>query len=185
MKVQDVFDRLKQEGSWVNWNHTADHVLFGDGDAEITGIAVGWMPTFPNLQKALDNECNLYVTHEPLYVGIANSFGVFNGGDIGDVEILANPDALQGHLLEEDDAWIKKREWLEQHEMNVLRCHDVWDDFPVIGIHGAWAQWLGFHNPPLKQVKFYEVHDVSGRTLRDVVQQIADHVKILGQECVH
>jgi putative NIF3 family GTP cyclohydrolase 1 type 2 len=55
----------------------------------------------------------------------------------------------------------------------------------VIGIHGSWAQWLGFHNPPLKQGKFNEVHDVSGRTLQDIAKLVADHLKILGQECVH
>ena len=79
----------------------------------------------PEFAKTLDNGCNLYVTHEPLWVGIANSFGVYIGGSIADVGDLSNPNELQGQFLEEDDACVKKREWLEQQEMNVLRCHDV------------------------------------------------------------
>ena len=69
-------------------------------------------------------------------------------------------------MLEEDDAWVKKTEWLKSHNLVVMRCHDVWDNFPRSGIHGAWAKWLGFEDPPVSSQKFYEVHKVDNLTLR-------------------
>jgi putative NIF3 family GTP cyclohydrolase 1 type 2 len=186
MKAIDVYNHLKSKGKWVNWSHTCDRFLFGDENTEITGIGVAWMPTFPNLKKAYDAKCNLFVTHEPLYVGKMNKYGVFVGGPVVDKSHLENMDNFnEGKALEEDDIWIKKTEWLEAHKMTVLRCHDVWDDYPEIGIHGAWAKWLGFNEKPIKQVKFYEVHSVKDRTLKSVVEQISSKVKSLGQDCVH
>ncbi len=185
MKVKEIYQHLKQKGTWVNWNTTCDQVLAGKEDMEIKGIAVAWMPTFPNLETAEELGCNLFITHEPLYGGLANSFGVFRGGSVGHVGLLGNPDKFEGIMIEEEDVWIKKLEWIAQHKMTVMRCHDVLDDMPEVGIHCAWAKWLGFYNPPLKKIKFYEVHDVSNRIFGDVAKQVLDHVKSLGQECVH
>ncbi len=185
MKVKEIYQHLKKKGTWVNWKTTCDQILVGKEDMEIMGVAVAWMPTFRNLEKAAEYQCNLFITHEPLFGGLANSFGVYRGGSVGHFGLLQNSDKFEGIMLEEDDIWIKKVEYVVQHKMTVVRCHDVWDDFPEVGIHGAWAKWLGFHNPPLKKIKFYEVHDVSNRTLGDVAKQVLDHVKSLGQECVH
>jgi putative NIF3 family GTP cyclohydrolase 1 type 2 len=66
-----------------------------------------------------------------------------------------------------------------------MRCHDVWDDFPEIGIHGAWAKWLGFNEKPIAHQKFYEIHQLPDLTLKELAEQILEHVKSLGQECVH
>jgi putative NIF3 family GTP cyclohydrolase 1 type 2 len=180
MIVEDIYSHLKAKGTWVNWNTTCDRILFGDSHTDIQGIAVAWMPTFPNLQKALDSKCNLFITHEPLFGGIANKFGVFLGGSVSEV----GKEIKSTLLLEEDDIWIKKMDWLTTHQIVVMRCHDVWDDFPHIGIHGAWAKWLGFTNPPLASEKFYEVHNVKGMNLEQLVHQILKNTKVLGQKSV-
>lgn len=186
MKAIDVYNHLKSKGTWVNWNTTCDQFLYGDENMEITGIAVGWMATFPNLEQAKKEKCNLYITHEPIYVGGRNSFGIMIGGSIPNKTVIDHWDTYpNGVVLEEDDIWVKKTEWLKANDMVIMRCHDVWDDFPEIGIHGAWAKWLGFDKKPIQQVKFYEVHDVSNRTLGDVATQISQHCESLGQQCVH
>ena len=166
MRASEIYDHLKEQGTWVNWNATVDKFLFGEPETDVKGIAVAWMPTFPNLRKALELGCNLFITHEPLYSAVANQYGVY---------------ASHGILLDEDDVWVKKGEWLEENEMVVLRCHDVWDDFPEIGIHGAWAKFLGFTGEPVEQVKFYEVHEVEPRPFEQVVDQILEHTRIIGQ----
>ncbi len=144
------------------------------------------MPSFRNLEQAVKEHCNLFITHEPMYIGGRNQFDILVGGSIRDKSVIGHwekyPNAT---VLDEDDVWIKKREWLEQHQIVVMRCHDVWDDFPEIGIHGAWAKWLGFTGKPLQMVKFYEVHDVSNRTLGEVATQISQHCESLGQQCIH
>jgi putative NIF3 family GTP cyclohydrolase 1 type 2 len=177
MKVIDIFEFLKSKGTWVNWNATSDHILFGDPEAEISAIAVGWMPTFPNLKQAADNGCNLFITHEPLYVGCANQFEIFIGGPIRDYrEPIQN-----AIMLEENDVWIQKTNWLKANNMTVLRCHDVWDDFPEIGIHGAWAKWLGFTKTPIAHEKYYEIHDLGTISLEQLTTQLTARVKYLGQ----
>jgi putative NIF3 family GTP cyclohydrolase 1 type 2 len=66
-----------------------------------------------------------------------------------------------------------------------MRCHDVWDDFPKIGIHGAWASWLGFNNDPVHQEKFYEVHQIGPICFGDFSRQILEKVKKIKQEAIH
>jgi putative NIF3 family GTP cyclohydrolase 1 type 2 len=181
MKALELFNFLKEKGTWVNWNRTSDHFLFGNSNTEIEGVALGWMATFPNIKKAKELGCNLFITHEPIYLAGKNQFGIVVGGAVSDVSKIG----VEGTFLDEDDIWLKKAEWLEENKMVVMRCHDVWDDFPDIGIHGAWAKWLGFNGKPVEGQKFYEVHDVSGKTLGDIVNQISEKVKSIGQECIH
>jgi putative NIF3 family GTP cyclohydrolase 1 type 2 len=121
------------------------------------------MPTFSTLERARELGCNLFVTHEPLYV--------------------SDPDETR--LVGPDDPWVRKKSWLKETGIVVYRCHDFWDDYPAIGIHGAWAKWLGFTGPPLFDEKFYEVHGVEGLTLGALAKIILERVKPLGQEAVH
>ncbi|MFX0099095.1 MAG: Nif3-like dinuclear metal center hexameric protein [Candidatus Hodarchaeota archaeon] len=169
MKAIEIFSHLKEKGTWVNWNRTCDEFLCGDPETEVKGVAVAWMTSFSNLKKAHELGCNLFITHEALYAGFGNEYGVYSAHNV---------------LLEEDDPWVEKGKWLEEKGMVVFRCHDVWDDFPEIGIHGAWAKFLGFTGKPAKLVKFYEVHEVEARLFGDIVNQVLEHVKDIGQEAV-
>ncbi len=163
MKAVDLHEHSMKVGAWVDWSNTVDEFLDGDPDIEVTGIAVSWMPTFHTLERARELGCNLFVTHEPLYV--------------------SEPDETR--LVGPGDPWVRKRAWLEETGMTVYRCHDLWDDYPSIGIHGAWAKWLGFIGEPLAAEKYYEVHGVEGLNLGELSRIILERVKPLGQEAVH
>ena len=121
------------------------------------------MPTFHTLERARELGYNLFVTHEPLYV--------------------SEPDPAR--LVGPGDPWVRKGAWLEEMGMTVYGCHDLWDDYPSIGIHGAWAKWLGFIGEPLAAERFYEVHGVEGLTLGALARILLERVKPLGQEAVH
>jgi len=69
--------------------------------------------------------------------------------------------------------------------MVVYRCHDFWDDYPEVGIHGAWAKWLGFDMKPLNQRRFYETHQVRDTNLEQLAGRILEKVRPLGQDAVH
>lgn len=170
MKANELLAHFKKVGTWVMWNgRENDKFLFGDPETVVKGIAVAWMPSMPNLLQAKDKGCNVFITHEPLYVGTPNKFGVYTA---------------DGVLLEENDGWVAKAQWLEKEKMVVLRCHDTWDDFPTIGIHGAWAKWLGFTGKPLVQVKFYEVHEIGMGTFGSLCEHVRKQVWSLGQDAV-
>jgi putative NIF3 family GTP cyclohydrolase 1 type 2 len=163
LKAKELHEHFKKIGDWVDWEKTCDRFLVGDPQAKVEGIAVSWMPTFKNLETALDMNCNLFVTHEPLYCSEAD----------------------HSRLIASDDAWVKKKRWLEKTMMVVYRCHDFWDDYPEVGIHGAWAKWLGFDKKPLNQRRFYETHQVHDIDLEQLARRILEKVKPLGQDAVH
>ena len=172
---------MQKVGKWVNWEKTVDQFLFGDKDSEVSGIAVSWMPTFANLEKASDARCNLFVTHEPLYAVMVDGEGKISGGSPS-VDSHLRP--LLGLPFSRGDVWVKKYEWLKKTETTVYRCHDFWDDYPDVGIHGAWADWLGL-GEPVASKKYYEVHKVEEVTVEELAGKVLDRVKPLGQEAVH
>lgn len=54
MKIKDVIECLKDEGTWVRWNRcTRDRVLFGDADQEVKKIGVCWVATNRVIEQAL------------------------------------------------------------------------------------------------------------------------------------
>ena len=57
---------------------------------------------------------------------------------------------------------------------------------PEIGIVDSWSKFLGFTDKPVAGIRFYNAHQLpKGTKLRDLVRQIADRVKELGQEVVN
>ncbi len=121
LTAQDVQNHLRAFGtSWVDPKRTVDTFKAGDPKMEIKGIAVGWMSYFESLRRAQQAGCNLFITHEPTY---------YNHLD-RDQSVFAFEVAR------------RKKAFLEQSGMAVLRCHDVWDRVPEIGIRDAWARFL-------------------------------------------
>ena len=53
MKIKDVIERLKEEGTWVRWNRcTRDRVLYGNEDQEVKKIGVCWVATNKMIEQA-------------------------------------------------------------------------------------------------------------------------------------
>lgn len=180
MKAKEILGHFKTIGTWVNWDKTVDQLLFGDPEVEVNGIAVSWMPTFSNLEKAVEEGCNVFITHEALFAA-----KIDDKGNIIDCPIIKDQHArwIAGkRKLEKDDVWIRKREWLEEKNLVVIRCHDFWDSYPDIGVHGAWAKWLGYTNPPIKDDNYYELHERSSKTLEELCRDILEKIKPLGQD---
>src|SRR5947209_14534435 len=151
MNAQTVYEHLRSlDGGWVDWDTTTDRIVAGSPDVEITGVAVGWMSYTAALQRALELGCNLFVTHEPTF---------YSGHD--DEERIFRFPSVRA-----------KREWIEESGLTILRCHDVWDQLPGIGIPDAWAQHLGFSNPIVSE-GFYRVFDVRGHTARSLALHVA------------
>lgn len=182
MKAKELNELMRKVGTWVNWQDTVDQFLTGDYDLKVEGIAVSWMPTFINLKAALNANCNLFVSHEPLYATKVDSKGKVIGGT---PYIDPHLRRLQEVILNKNDVWVQKQRWLDKTGMVVYRCHDFWDEFPQMGVHGAWADWLGFKSKPVAMRRYYQVHDIGKITLIELAQKILDKVKPLGQESVH
>jgi putative NIF3 family GTP cyclohydrolase 1 type 2 len=163
MTAQDVQNHLKSfDEGWVNWDKSVDTFKAGDPGTEVRGIAVGWKAHMDALKKAHDLGCNMFVCHEPLFYD----------------------------HFDQEDRWFSyesataKRDWIAEHGMVVVRCHDVWDGVQKIGITDSWADTLGFTSPLAESERFLKVYCVAGRTAGDVAGQVLAGVKTLGSEWV-
>lgn len=161
MRAQDIHTYLQSlNGGWVGAD-TVDTFKAGDPAQEITGIAVGWMSYLASLQRAVELGCNLFITHEPTY---------YNHFD-ADEKIFRFPVAAD------------KRQYIAENKLVVLRCHDLWDKMPEIGITDTWARLLGFSNPVAGE-GYYRVFEVVERTAMEVAEEVARSTRGLGQDAV-
>jgi putative NIF3 family GTP cyclohydrolase 1 type 2 len=148
-------------GGWVHPEKTVDTYKSGSPDAEIRGIAVAWMTYTWALRQAVELECNVFVTHEPTY---------YNHWD-NDPTIMR----MQGVL--------DKQTLIDQNSLVILRCHDLWDQMPEIGIPDSWAHFLGL-GPAMGGQGYFRVYGVAGKTALEVAQAVAGRTRHLGQETV-
>jgi len=161
MKAIELHEYFRSKGDWVNWDNTCDGILWGDGETEVTGIAVCWTSNFRQLKEAQEKGCNLYICHEPLYHYSEKT------------EVSHQKEA-------------EKNQFLKESDMVVYRCHDLWDVMPEIGIVDSWSKFLGFTEKPVASVRYYNAHQLpAGTTLGELTQQIAHKVKELGQDVVN
>jgi putative NIF3 family GTP cyclohydrolase 1 type 2 len=155
----EVHGYLKSlNGGWVEWEKTVDTFKSGSPETEVKGIAVGWMSYTPALKKALELGCNLFVTHEPTYYNHLDS----------------DPDIFRFPVVK------AKRDFIEKNRLVIIRCHDVWDQYPRIGIPTGWGRLLDL-GEPLEGAGYYYVYDGKGRTAGTIARQIAARTASLGQ----
>lgn len=154
----EVFSYLKSlDGGWVKWEDTVDTFKAGSPDTAVKGIAVAWMPYAYALEKAVELGCNMFVTHEPTY---------YNHRD-NDPKIFRLPAASA------------KRKFIEKNGLVVVRCHDVWDQYPRIGIPTGWGTLLDL-GEPIDGSGYYYVYEGKGRTAEAVARHIAARTVSLG-----
>lgn len=160
MKAKSVREHFINIGTWVNWDLTEDHFLFGDPETEVSGIAVAWIATYDLIEEAAKKGFNLLITHEP----------VFYPG-------YENADSTQA-LID------RKQKLLEGHRIVVLRCHDTWDRMPEFGIVDSWAAALGFETLPRSVDSFYRICLTDNTTSSELARTVLEKVKPLGQNSV-
>lgn len=159
MKADDIQAYLRSlNGGWVNENDTVDTWKAGDPQSEVRGIAVAWMSYTWALERAAQLGCNLFITHEPTFYHHRDN----------DPEILAWPECTA------------KREKIEALGLTILRCHDLWDQLPDIGIPDAWGSKLGL-GQPIAGEGYLRVYAVRPRTARQIAGDLAERVADLGQ----
>lgn len=137
---------------------------------EVKKIAVGWMSYFDSLRHADELGCNLFITHEPTYYNHQD-----RDASVFDFEIAR-----------------RKREFIRQTGMAIIRCHDVWDRVADIGIRDAWAGFLGFENEiitddegdPSQGRPYCGVYQIEPLTARELARKIADKTAEFGQGTV-
>lgn len=151
---------------------SVDRVIAGDADTVVRGIAVAWTPTWAALREAEAAGCNVLVAHEPTF---------FSHLDLDGFEEAAgkiSPAAAKAMTATRD----AKLRWIQEHEMVVIRCHDVLDLMPG-GVADALAKQLGFSEADfLVNEPYYRVVRIAPpMRAADLAQRLATAFGALGQ----
>ena len=67
LTARDVIELIKKNVKCPWAEQTVDTFKAGDPDAQVTGIACTFMATKEVLKLAVANNCNLIITHEPIF----------------------------------------------------------------------------------------------------------------------
>lgn len=159
--AKDVHDYLMRLGPWVDPKDTVDTFKAGDPATVVKKMAVAWMSYSWALRQAVEQGCNLFVCHEPTFYDHVDK----------DESVFAF------------EAARKKREFIRESKLVIVRCHDVWDRVEKEGIPYAWAEFLGLTKLVRKDT-FCHVYEMPATTARDLARQVAAKVAPLGQQAV-
>jgi len=159
MKAQNIQDYLRLlAGEWQYPVDTVDTFKAGDPAADVHSIAVGWMSYTWALQRALELDCNVFITHEPTY---------YNHRD-DDPAIFRFPGVRE------------KRQFIEDNDLVIIRCHDLWDQIPGTGIPDSWGKLLDLGRP-IDSNTYIRIYAAAGVTAGELARHVARCTAIYGQ----
>ncbi len=151
---------------------SVDKIIAGDPDTKINKIGTAWMPYWKTLKVARAKGVNVMVVHEPTF---------YTHRDLEETrgDYLNAPTHAKELYLEQVAA---KKQWIEENEMVVIRCHDVLDKIGEYGIPFAFGRALGFEDSDLiKSRTYYNVYGIETQPAIEVARQIASKLKSVGQ----
>jgi len=156
---------------------SVDRIIIGNPETKIRKVGTAWMPYFETLKQAVAQGINVLVVHEPIFY------------DHWDLE-----QATGGHLPPEKqkalekmfapyrDITEKKKKWIEDNELVIIRCHDVLDIVKDFGIPFALGQKLGLRNEDIIRSKdYYNVYRIEENSALNVAGIIASGLKDFNQ----
>ena len=123
MTARQLLEYFLDLSPWVDRSITVDQIRYGNPDADLKKIGVGFSACDKNLIKAGQEGCDLFISHEQAFA--------YNS---------KTPDLFKL-------PWAKKKiDILARYDLTAMNLHDTWDHFPKYGIRDAFAQFLGLDN---------------------------------------
>jgi putative NIF3 family GTP cyclohydrolase 1 type 2 len=151
---------------------SVDRIIIGNPDRSVKKIGTAWMPYWEILKKAYAEGINLMVVHEPTFYTHWDL-----QADKWDYYDAPSP-AKENYFKLRDE----KKAWIEEHDMAIIRCHDVLDKVPGWGIPFAFGQALGFENADIIRSKtYYNIYQIERKPAIEVANQIAARLKMMNQ----
>ena len=135
--------------------------MAGDPEMEVKKVGVCWMMTNKALKQAIASGVNFIITHE-------NPF--YEASTINHQLYFQSANA--------------KRKLMEQHEICLYRCHDVWDKIPEVGIADIWAKTIGLPFEERKLTSFNSYAHFPATPVEEIAKKVANAVAPYGQEAV-
>lgn len=121
MRIQDAIDLIKKAcGDPIST--TVDTVKSGNTHRKLNGIVTTFLATAEVIEKAIELDANLIITHEPTFYNHLDETG----------------------WLEKDPVYEYKRRLLEKNRIVVWRFHDYWHQHRPDGILTGFLKAVGW-----------------------------------------
>ena len=134
-------------------SETVDTFKTGNPDDVVTGIAVCMFADMETLRKAVANNCNLIIVHEPTF---------YNHLDKTD-------------FLADNPVYQKKNEYITQHKLIIFRFHDHWHRTVPDGIYMGMIDKLGWKAYQIdKSMLFFKFEE---QTVGGFAQKLQEKLK--------
>lgn len=164
MTALELCSKLNALWPELDMTRTVDRVIAGDPNQDVNGVAVCWMPYSSTLREAASLGVNTIVAHEPTF---------FDHWEL--------KKEVQHPRFEVAKA--EKEQLIAELGLTIIRCHDVWDAIPVVGMPFAWGEFLGL-NRLLKSERYLNVYRVERQTALEFAKYFASRTRVAGQSCV-
>jgi putative NIF3 family GTP cyclohydrolase 1 type 2 len=151
---------------------SVDKIIIGDPSTRVNKIGTAWMPYWETCKQAVSDGVNVLIVHEP-------TFYAHRDLEADEWLNIASPtDGQQKYLKLRKE----KARWIKENGLVIIRCHDVWDKFPDIGIPYAFGQALGFPNDAiLRREMYYNVYKSDPVPALEMARHIAEKLNVAGQ----
>ncbi len=120
--ANQVIDKIKKAVTCPWLTETVDTFKAGNPDDKVTGVAVCMFADMETLKEAVNQNCNLIVTHEPVF--------------------YSHLDATDP--IKNDPVFAEKMRFIEKHKLIIWRFHDHWHMTSPDGISVGMIRKLGW-----------------------------------------
>lgn len=153
----DVVELIKQNVTCDWATETVDVFKAGNPDSKLTGIAVCMFPDMQTLQKAVENNCNFVITHEPIFYSHLD----------------------QIDELENDPVFQEKMKFINDNKLVVFRFHDHIHRTEPDGIYVGMLKKLGWGKYAVNGSQLY--FEIPQTSLKDFSEELKQK---LGMESI-
>ena len=131
---------------------TVDRFIIGNPETVIKKIGTCWISDWRTCSRAVESGVNVLITHEPTF---------YTHWDLDEKEgdYLSSPEYTKQLYLQQVE---KKKNWINENGLVIIRNHDTLDALPEKGIPFAFGQFLGFSNNDIIASRtYYNVYKVN------------------------
>lgn len=151
---------------------TVDRFIIGDPSTPVKKIGTCWMSDWKTCRKAVESGVNVLVTHEP-------TFYTHRDLDEKEADYYAAPEYTRQLYLQQVE---KKKRWINDNGLVIIRNHDTLDAVKDFGIPFALGNFLGFSNSDIVASRtYYNVYRIGSQPAGVYAKKVAARLAEIGQ----
>jgi putative NIF3 family GTP cyclohydrolase 1 type 2 len=148
LTAREIVEVIKKQVNCTWQEKTVDTFKAGDPDTEVTGIVSTFMATLEVLHKAVATNCNLVITHEPVFYNHLDETSQFNNNDA---------------VVE------AKKKYIKDHGLVIWRFHDHIHMMKPDGIMEGMIDKLGWAGYKTGEPLIFQIPETTVGELSDAL----------------